>query len=63
MLSPRLAALAAAIAPGSRVADVGSDHGLLPLWLARTGRAAFCLVTEKTEALLERVERPPAQAP
>jgi len=62
MLSPRLAALAASIVPGSRVADVGSDHGLLALWLARTGRASYCLATEKTPALLARVTRPPASA-
>jgi tRNA (adenine22-N1)-methyltransferase len=61
-LSPRLAALARAIPPGSRVADVGSDHGKLPLWLAATGRAAFCLATERSEALLARVARPPAGA-
>lgn len=59
-LSPRLAALAEAIAPGSRVADVGSDHGLLPLWLAASGRAAYCLASEKTEALLAAIARPPA---
>jgi tRNA (adenine22-N1)-methyltransferase len=62
-LSPRLAALAEAIAPGSRVADVGSDHGLLSLWLAASGRASYCLATEETEALLRRVRRPPADAP
>lgn len=61
-LSPRLAALAEAIAPGSRVADIGSDHGLLPLWLAASGTAAFCLATEKSEALLHRVARPPETA-
>lgn len=62
-LSPRLAALADAIAPGSRVADIGSDHGLLPLWLAASGRAAHCLAAEKTEELLAGVARPPADAP
>jgi tRNA (adenine22-N1)-methyltransferase len=62
-LSPRLEALAAAIAPGSRVADVGSDHGKLASWLAASGRAAYCLATEETEALLARVARPPADAP
>jgi tRNA (adenine22-N1)-methyltransferase len=62
-LSPRLQALAEAIAPGSRVADVGSDHGLLSLWLAASGRASYCLATEETEALLRRVRRPPADAP
>jgi tRNA (adenine22-N1)-methyltransferase len=62
-LSPRLAALASAIAPGSRVADVGSDHGKLGLWLAASGRADYCLSTERTEALLDRVSRAPADAP
>src|SRR5882672_4206229 len=62
-LSPRLAAVAEAIVPGSRVADVGSDHGKLPLWLAASGRAVHCLVTEQTETLLLRVARPPADAP
>lgn len=62
-LSPRLAALADAIAPRSRVADVGSDHGLLPLWLVANGRAAYGLATEKTEKLLAGVTRPPAAAP
>jgi tRNA (adenine22-N1)-methyltransferase len=57
-LSPRLAALAEAVRPGSRVADIGSDHGQLPLWLAASGRAAFCLATERTEEILARVARP-----
>ena len=62
-LSPRLDALAEAIAPGSRVADVGSDHGLLPLWLAASGRASYCVATEKTDALLARIARPPEGCP
>ena len=62
-LSPRLAAAAEAIVPGSRVADVGSDHGKLALWLAASGRAAYCLATEETEALLRRVARAPVGAP
>ncbi len=62
-LSPRLTALADAIAPGSRVADVGSDHGRLPLWLAASGRAAYCLAVEKTEELLAGVACPPDGVP
>lgn len=61
-LTPRLAALARSIRRGSRVADIGTDHGLLPLWLARTGRAAYCVATESSPARLERVARPPAGA-
>jgi tRNA (adenine22-N1)-methyltransferase len=62
-LSARLAALASAIPPGSRVADVGSGHGLLPLWLAAGGHVAHCLATEGTSTLLAGVARPPAHAP
>ena len=36
-LSNRLRAIAAFIPPGSRVADVGTDHGYLPLWLVENG--------------------------
>ena len=61
-LPPRLAALAVGVAPGSRVADIGTDHGLLPLWLARRGRASLCVATEATERLLARVRRPPEGA-
>lgn len=62
-LPPRLGTLADAIAPGSRIADVGSDHGLLPLWLAASGCAAYCLATEKTEELLAGIARPKPDAP
>jgi tRNA (adenine22-N1)-methyltransferase len=61
-LSPRLEALDDAIAPGSRVADVGTGHGRLPLRLVASGRAAYCLAIEKTPLLLARVARPAAGA-
>ena len=62
-LSPRLAAIAEAIVPGSRVADIGSDHGLLPLWLAASGRVAYCIAAEKTAERLAAVARPPEGVP
>ncbi len=43
---PRLQAVAEMIAQGSRVADIGSDHGRLPRLLIRSGRAAWCIATE-----------------
>ena len=43
---PRLLAVTEAIARGSRVADIGSDHGRLPRLLIRSGRAASCIATE-----------------
>jgi len=59
----RLLALAEAVPWGSRVADIGTDHGALPLLLAQTGRAAFCLATEPSEKRLARVSRPAPGAP
>ena len=47
-LTTRLAAIAGEIAPGSRVADVGTDHGRLPLWLAANGIVAYCLAWSAT---------------
>jgi len=43
---PRLQAVTEAIARGSRVADIGSDHGRLPRLLIRSGRATWCIATE-----------------
>ncbi len=43
---PRLLAVTEAIPVGSRVADIGSDHGRLPRLLIRSGRAAWCIATE-----------------
>ena len=59
----RLLALADAVPWGSRVADIGTDHGALPLLLAQTGRAAYCVATEPTAKRLKLVSRPPPGAP
>lgn len=36
-LGPRLRQCAAFVRPGSRMADIGTDHGYLPVWLTRRG--------------------------
>jgi tRNA (adenine22-N1)-methyltransferase len=54
-LDPRLAAVAAFVPAGSRVADVGADHGRLALALVRSDHAASCIATEATPARLLRL--------
>ena len=53
-LAPRLSAAAGFISEGARVADIGTDHGYLPVWLAQTGRAAFIAATDIIRAPLGR---------
>ena len=36
-LSKRLERIASFVQPGSRVADIGTDHGYVPIWLVRKG--------------------------
>ena len=37
-LQPRLRLLAEMTPPGGRLADIGTDHGYLPVWLLQEGR-------------------------
>ncbi|MCL5058739.1 MAG: class I SAM-dependent methyltransferase [Actinobacteria bacterium] len=48
-LDPRLDAIVSHIPPGSRVADIGTDHALLPVSLVKTGRASRVVATELNE--------------
>jgi tRNA (adenine22-N1)-methyltransferase len=59
----RLAAIAALIPPGSRVADVGTGHGRLPLSLCACGRSVHCIATEKSPRLLADARRRSADHP
>jgi tRNA (adenine22-N1)-methyltransferase len=45
-LSPRLKLLADFAAEGKRIADVGTDHGYLPVWLALYGRTESIAATD-----------------
>lgn len=56
-LNPRLAAVAEWVPPGSRVADVGTDHGYLPLHLVQTGRAAAVIACDISEGPLDNARR------
>lgn len=45
-LSPRLLALAQRIPPGCRVADIGTDHARLPIYLVQRGLVKHIIATD-----------------
>lgn len=45
-LQPRLALLASLVPEGCRVADVGTDHGYLPVYLLQRGRIAGAIAAD-----------------
>ncbi len=55
-LSKRLQMLADMVSPGSRVADVGCDHGFLPIYLVQTGKCPGCLAMDVRNGPLSGAE-------
>ena len=53
-LSPRLAAIAALVPPGARLADVGTDHAYLPVWLLLAGRIQGAVASDVNQGPLQR---------
>lgn len=51
-LTPRLQAIAGQIRAGARVADVGTDHGYLPVWLLLNGRIDWAVAADLREGPL-----------
>lgn len=62
LLSKRLGAIAARVKPGSRLADIGSDHALLPAHLALSGRISRGIAGEINKGPLEAAKRQIAAA-
>jgi tRNA (adenine22-N1)-methyltransferase len=56
-LPPRLAAVADAALPANRIADIGTDHGLLPVRLLLAGAVSFAVATERSVARLDPARR------
>lgn len=56
-LSPRLSAVAELVPQGARLADVGTDHAYLPVWLLRQGRIQKSIVTDIRPGPLEHARR------
>ena len=54
ILPPRLAAASTLIPEGCGVADVGTDHGLLPVWLARRGKNSPVIASDLRPGPLSR---------
>lgn len=48
-LSKRLQAIADCVPQGARIADIGSDHALLPVFLAEQGRVSYAVAGELNE--------------
>lgn len=55
-LTPRLQAIAEQVPQGARFADVGTDHGYLPVWLLRSGRIDSAIATDLREGPLNRAK-------
>ena len=56
-LSPRLRRIAEAIPNGARLADIGTDHAYLPVWLLREGRIPHAIASDIHQGPLERARR------
>ncbi|UQS86547.1 tRNA (adenine(22)-N(1))-methyltransferase TrmK [Nicoliella spurrieriana] len=55
-LSQRLMTVAQYVKSGSRLADIGSDHGYLPIYLAKTGQVSFAIAGEVALGPLSNAE-------
>ena len=55
-LSDRLRAVASLVTPGSRIADVGCDHGYIPIYLYLEGRIPGAIAMDVNRGPLLRAE-------
>ena len=56
-LQPRLRAIADLVPPGSRLADIGTDHGYIPIDLLLDGRITAAIATDIGELPLDHARR------
>lgn len=57
MLDQRLACAASSVRPGSRLADIGTDHARLPVWLVERGICPRAIAVDLREGPLRAAER------
>ena len=53
-LSPRLQAVARLVTDGYRLADIGTDHAYVPIWLVKTGRIPGAVAADVNKGPLQR---------
>lgn len=56
MLSPRLEVLARQVPVGSKVADIGTDHGLIPVYLAKNNISTKIIATDISAGSLQKAK-------
>ena len=56
-LSPRLDAIARQVPQGARLADIGTDHGYLPVWLLMRGTIERAIAADLREGPLGRARK------
>ena len=61
-LTPRLRLLADWVPPGARLADVGTDHAYLPVWLVQNGVCPAAIAADLRPGPLEAARRHVAAA-
>jgi len=49
--------IAGAVIPGGACADIGTDHGFVPIHLLKTGRVPFCILTDVVDGPLMKASR------
>lgn len=55
-LSNRLKRIASFVRTGSRVADIGTDHGYVPIWLVQTGTSPSAIAMDVRKGPLDRAK-------
>lgn len=55
-LTPRLATIASLVQPQARLADIGTDHGHLPLWLLRNQHLTCAIASDINAAPLAHAQ-------
>ena len=56
-LSPRLEAVASLVRKGRRVADIGTDHAYLPVYLVQSGVTDFAIAADLRKGPLENAKK------